>query len=192
MSCPAVVVPFGSDGREKTEVTPTYYIGPTRRGNYRVYGIPNCSGGWMNSSPDAHNTYVRNIDQKLNGRAKPLIRFIKAWKYYQNVPISSFYLELRVAKYAEGRLNIIYDVDIMNVFSHLHQSSLASMQDPMGISGYISPCSTSAKLIEARSKLSPALTRAQKAYRARRSENIKTAFYWWNMLYNGKFPSYYY
>ena len=192
VSCPAVVIPFGTGAKENTEVIPAHYIEPTHRNNYRVYGIPDCSGGWMRSSPDAHNAYVRNIDQKSGGKVKRLIRFIKAWKYYQNVPISSFYLELRIAKYAEEKLNIIYDIDIIGVFSHLHQIGLANMQDPMGISGYISPCSTSTKLKESESKLYTALTRTQKAYNARRSGNIKNAFYWWSMLYNGKFPSYYY
>ena len=192
VSRPAIVIPFGADAKESTEVTPAYYIENTQRGNYKVYGIPNFSDGWMCSSPDAHNAYVRNIDQKSGSKVKRLIRFIKAWKYYQNVPISSFYLELRVAKYSERRLNIIDDLYIMGVFSHLHQNRLASMQDPMGISGYISPCSTEAKLVEARSKLSTALTRSQKACDARRSGNIQNAFYWWDMLYNNKFPRYYY
>ena len=192
VSCPAVVIPFGRDAKEKTEVTPAYYIELIRRGNYSVYRIPNCSGGWMRSSPSAHNAYVRNIDQRLGGKVKPLIRFIKAWKYYQNVPISSFYLELRVAKYAEGRLSITYDLDVMNLFSHLHQIGLANIQDPMGISGYINSCSTDVKLMDAKSKLSTALTRSQKAYNARKNGHIQNAFYWWDMLYNGKFPSYYY
>ena len=192
ISRPTVIIRFGTDAKESTEVTPAYYIGNTQRDSYRVYGIPNFLNGWMRSSPDAHNAYVRNIDQKLGGKVKPLIRFIKAWKYYWNVPISSFYLELRVAKYAEGKSNIIYDVDMMGVFSHLHKSGLASMQDPMGISGYISPCSTNAKLAEAKSKLFVALVRVQKAYGAGRNGNVKNAFYWWDMLYSHKFPNYYY
>ena len=193
VSRPAVVIPFGADAKESTEVTPAYYIiKNTQRGSYRIYGIPNFSDGWMYSSPDAHNAYVRNIDQKLSGKVKALIRFVKAWKYYQNVPISSFYLELRIAKYAEARLGIIYDINVVGVFSHLHQSGLANMQDPMGISGYITPCSTNIKLKETKSKLYTALTRAQNAYRATERRSIQNAFYWWNLLYNGKFPGYYY
>ena len=106
----------------------------------------------MRSSPDAHNAYVRKGDGDLGNKVKPLIRFIKAWKYYQNVPISSFYLELRVAKYAEGESSIIYDMDVKRVFSHLDSIDLANMQDPMGISGSISPCATQAQLDDAKSK----------------------------------------
>ena len=41
-------------------------------------------------------------------------------------------------------------------------------------------------------KLATALTRAQNAYDAKNNEDIKEAFKWWNLLYAGNFPSYYY
>lgn len=191
VSCPAVLIPFGTDAKESTEVTPADYIEVTTRNRYKVYEIPDCSDGWIRSSPDAHNAYVRAVNQELNYKVKPLIRFIKAWKYYRNVPISSFYLELRVAKYAEGEPSIVYDIDVKGVFSHLDGIDLARMQDPMGISGYISPCSTQAQLDDAKSKLATALTRAQKARDAEVRGDTKEAFDWWDLLYDGNFPSYY-
>ena len=192
VSCPAILIPFGTDAKESTEVTPADYIEDTEEDEYKIYDIPNCSDGWMRSSPDAHNAYVREVDGDLGNKVKRLIRFIKAWKYYRNVPISSFYLELRVAKYAEGESSIIYDMDVKRVFSHLDSINLANMQDPMGISGYISPCATQVQLDDAKSKLATALTRAQNAYDAKDNGDIKEAFDWWNLLYDGNFPSYYY
>ena len=106
--------------------------------------------------------------------------------------ISSFYLELRVAKYAAGESSIVYDIDVKRVFSHLHDIQLAQMQDPMGISGYISPCSTQTQLNDAKSKLTTALTRAQRARDAEDEGDTKETFYWWNRLYASNFPSYYY
>ena len=191
VSCPAVLVPFGTDAKESTEVTPADYVEDTED-DHKVYKIPDCSDGWMKSSPDAHNAYVREVNEDLGRKVKPLIRFIKAWKCYRNVPISSFYLELRVTKFVEGESSITYDKDVKRVFSYLDSIGLANMRDPMGISGSISPCSTDAKLEEAKSKLSTALTRAQKAYEARLSRNIEQAFSWWDLLYDGNFPSYSY
>lgn len=191
VSCPAVVVPFGTDAKESTEVTPADYIKNNEDG-YSIYDIPDCSNGWMRSSPSTHNTYVREVDSDLGGKVKPLIRFIKAWKYYRDVPISSFYLELRVTEYAEDQSWISYAADVKGVLSHLNDIDLRRMQDPKGISGYISPCSTEAKLADAKSKLSTALTRAQNACDAEDKGNTKTAFEWWDMLYNYNFPSYYY
>ena len=189
VDCPAVKVPFGTLTSESTEVVPADYIGTTDE--YMVYEIPDCSSGWMRSSPDAHNAYVRAVDQKLRGKVRPLIRFIKAWKYYRQVPISSFYLELRVAKYAYGEAAIVYDIDVKNVFSLLYNGGLAQMKDPMGIGGYISACSTQVKLDESLSKLATALSRAEKARVAAVRGDIKDAFDWWNLVYDGNFPSYY-
>ncbi len=191
VSCPAVVVPFGTDAKESTEVTPADYIEVTEDG-YKVYEIPDCSDGWMRSSPDAHNAYVREVDGDLSNKVKPLIRFIKAWKYYRNVPISSFYLELRVTEYAKDESSIVYAEDVKGVFSHLDDINLRRMQDPKGISGYINPCSTDAKLEDAKSKLSTALSRAENACDAKDKGNTEKAFEWWDMLYNYNFPSYRY
>ena len=195
VSRPAVIVSFHPDGKESTEVTPASYVETIRKEEYKVYNIPDLSGSWIRSSPNAHKAYVRKVDQKLERKVKPLIRFVKAWKYYQRVPISSFYLELRVAKYIGKKPGLAYDaydIAIKRIFSHLHKGNLAKMRDPMEICGQIKPCSTDKKLERAKSKLSTALNRAQKACDARRKGDIEDAFYWWNKLYDRKFPNYYY
>lgn len=187
VSSPAVVVPFGKDPSESTEVTPGDYLG--KKGSFKYYDIPDGNGGWINASPDAHNDYVKKADKKLLFKVRPLIRCIKAWKYYNNVPISSFYLELRVAKYACGEDSILYPVDIHAVFSELHRIGLAAIQDPKGISGRIPACRSAATLVEAKSKLKQALTRAAKAQKAKDEGRISKAFAWWDKVYNGRFPS---
>lgn len=145
----------------------------------------------MRSSPESHNEYVRIIDDRLAGKLKPLIRFVKAWKFYQSVPISSFYLELRVAKYADDEKSIVYDIDMLRILAMLDSIALASMQDPKGISGYIKACSTEQKFEEAKSKLNTALTRAQRANEAKNAGDIADAFGWWSKLFGEGFPSYY-
>lgn len=190
VNCPAVYAPFGTNAKDGTEVVPADYIETSSKG-YKTYEIADCTGGWMKSSPDAHNAYVDEVNQKLGGKLKPLIRFIKAWKFYRSVPISSFYLELRVTKYAEGESSIIYSMDVRRILKHLSDIDLAKMQDPCGISGYISPCSTDAKLQDAKSKLSTALSRAINARDAEEAGNIENAFYWWRLLYDDHFPTYY-
>lgn len=189
VNCPAVAVPFGSSKSESTEVVPADYMG--EKNGFYLYDIADCSDGWMKASPDAHNAYVRTIDNKLDGKVKPLIRFIKAWKYYRQMPISSFYLELRVASYASKESSIVYSYDVKNILCWLFDNKLVAMQDPMGISGYISPCKTEAQYKEAISKLETAAMRAQKAVRAETNGNIKEAFEWWQLVYDNQFPSYY-
>lgn len=189
VSSPAVCVPFGTGANEVHEITPADFV--EERNGLKIYEIADGSGGWMKSSPDAHNEYVRTINEKFGLKVKPLIRFIKAWKYFKQVPISSFYLEMRVAKYAASEQTVIYDIDMQQIFSGLWNHRLAAMQDPAGISGYIKPCTSEAQLQDALSKLDTARTRAEKAREAEVRQNTKDAFSWWNLLFDSRFPSYY-
>ena len=86
---------------------------------------------------------------------------------------------------------IVYSFDLRSFFRHLSSIELANMQDPMKVSGYISPCTSSSKLEEAKSKVATALSRANKAKDEESKGNIKEAFSWWGLLFNNKFPSYY-
>lgn len=189
INSPAILVPFGEKKSEDTEVVVADYVKESN--GYKVYEIADGNDGWMEVSPDAHNAYVDYVDKQLGGKVKPLIRFIKAWKFYQGAKISSFYLEMRVAKYASDETSIVYDIDINSILRQLRDSNLAKMQDPMGVSGYIYPCKSEAFKQDALSKLSTAATRSQKAVDATIKSNNKEAFEWWGKLYNDKFPSYY-
>lgn len=189
VSTPAVVCPFGAYKSEDTEVVIADYI--KEEGCFKVYEIADGNDGWMEVSPDAHNYYVAEVDKKHGGKVKPLIRFLKAWKYFREVPIQSFYLEMRVAKYADAESCIIYDIDVKRILEMLRDNELAAMQDPMGIAGYIYPCKTAALKQDALSKLKTAAARAEKAREAEVNKDTNTAFDWWRLLYNDKFPTYY-
>jgi hypothetical protein len=189
VSSPAVVCPFGTKRSETTEVVIADYIRDVN--GFKVYEIADGSDGWMEVSPDAHNHYVAVVDKKHNGKVKPLIRFIKAWKYYRQVPISSFYLEMRVAKYAATEPCIVYDIDVARVLTILQDNELAALQDPAGVAGYIYPCETDAFKTDAISKLNTAVSRVDNAREAETNKDTKSAFEWWNLLYNKRFPNYY-
>lgn len=130
------------------------------------------------------------MDKQLNNKVKPLIRFLKAWKYYRNVPILSFYLELYVAKYAREQTSILYYWDVHRILKNLWGAQLSAIQDPMGISGYIYPCATQAQKEDALSKLETAYGRAEKAFEAHDKQKVGNEFYWWRLLYDNNFPTY--
>ncbi len=185
-----MVVEFGQgqDGSEKYEVVPAYL--KSGSGDRRVYYIAGSGGSWIEAAPDAHLAYVRAVDQKHSGKAKPLVRFLKAWKYYRNVPISSFYLEMRAAAYANNEERIIYGIDIQRLLNRLHNVRLAPMNDPKGLVGRITACETQAQMDDAWSKLGRAVTRANNAIAAEQADRIKDAFYWWDLVFDGHFPAY--
>ena len=147
----------------------------------------------MRTCPEAHNAYVREADKRLKGKLKHLIRFVKAWKYLCDVPIYSFYLELRITKYAESEKYIDYPRDIARFLALLCRGKLAQLQDPLGISGYIPASATNIKLRDALSKTSTALKRSIRANEFEDKGRTKMAFSMWRLLYDPKkFPSYYY
>ncbi len=186
---PAVVVPLGVEGNEAVSIIPARLAGQTSDG-YHVYAIADGAGGWMKSSPDAHSAYIAAVDHELDGKLKPLIRFLKAWKYFRTVAISSFYLELRCTEYASGEKMIVYSVDFRSVLEVLWDDQLADMYDREGISGRVSVRSAGIDKETAISKLRSALYHSGRAQETAAEGDIEEAFRYWNRVFNGRFPAY--
>lgn len=187
---PAVQIPFGLDGAERTEIVPADATGRTILG-FRQFDMPDSEGGWKFSAPESHNAYVTEMDKRLGGRVKPFIRLLKAWKYIRNVPIRSFYLELFSARYANSEQAIVYDIDISRVLTQLHQTQLAAFYDPRFPNDWFSiePCNTEAMRLDAMSKLANADRWAREAVSSRQA-GLRHAFDRWDLVYDNKFPIY--
>jgi Second Messenger Oligonucleotide or Dinucleotide Synthetase domain len=187
---PAVVAEFGS-GYETWEVIPGFI---TSRGgqDVYVYDIPSATtgGGWIDSAPKEHLKYVNECNQKPSkGKAKALARLIKAWKYYRDVPISSFYLEMRCAQHVATQSTYVHVWDVCQILEKLESHQLAAMNDPKGASGRIHACSSDSTREDALSKLSTGTKRARKALDAYQAEKFDDAFSSLNLLFGGKFPA---
>jgi hypothetical protein len=187
---PAVVLEFGG-GYERVELIPAFPDMKLDNGAMR-YDIPGVADEWIESAPEAHLKYVNDANNRavVKNGAKHLARLAKSWKYECNVPISSFYLEMRAAQYMNGESSVIYDIDLKRFFSGLLDHELADMNDPTGSTGRIKPCSSTANHSDATSKLRTAVTRADKAVAARESDP-KSALGWWDYVFGGNFPGYY-
>jgi Second Messenger Oligonucleotide or Dinucleotide Synthetase domain len=187
---PAVVIKFAG-GYETWEVIPGFI---TSRGTSEqfVYDIPGPNSGsvWIDSAPKEHLKYVNSCNEKpSNGNAKALSRLIKAWKYYCNVPVSSFYLEMRCAQHVATQTTYSHVWDVCQVFEMLDTLQLAAMNDPKGATGRIYACSTTAKAEDAKSKVHTAAVRARKALDAYRADKPVEAFVYLDFLFGGKFPA---
>lgn len=113
------------DAGPTVEITPAYYR------ETDDYDIPDPDGtGWIRSNPQVHLDYVNAAQRATDSRAKGLIRLVKAWKAANSVPLSSFYLEMRVAQYCMSNSTIIYDWDLRDFFSKLSTDGLREMNDP--------------------------------------------------------------
>ena len=153
---PAVVCRFG-DGI--VEVVPAY-----ARTSGGGYWIADPTGGWMLTYPKHHNSWVNEVNTAHGGSAKKLARQLKIWKYRRNVPVSSCYLEMRAAKHMEGERSYHSTWDLQAVLRKLQDNSLAAMNDPTGLGSRFTAYSSEANKQDALSKLSRAVTRAQRAH----------------------------
>ena len=90
--------------------------------------MPDGDGGWMFERTRIPQRIRRQHDKKLGGKVKNLIRFVKEWKFNRDVPIKSFYLEIRIAEYARREAAIVYDIDLKNIFHILLSESPATIQ----------------------------------------------------------------
>lgn len=188
VSRPAVVVDFAS-GAEAWEIIPGF-VKNTGAG-VTLYDIPGASAGWMDTAPLEHLAYVNECNQleKAKGGAKKLARLVKAWKYYCNVPISSFYLEMRAAQHVKTQAAFMPVRNICQLLESLEKHQLAGMNDPRGAAGRFYACSSDVKKTEALSKLHTAAGRAKKAFDAHNADKPDTAFYYLDLLFGGMFPS---
>lgn len=182
---PAVVIQFGTG--QSWELIPGFIKDTS--GDFTTYDAPRPGGGWMVTSPRAHLGYVNLANDEPAGGAKKLARLLKAWKYYQHVPISSFYLEMRAAQYMRGETGWVAIYDLTRVLNSLESHNLAAMNDPLGITGRIAPCSSDASLATARSRLATAAGRARRALGAYQDDKHGDAFDQLNLLFAGNFPS---
>lgn len=184
---PGVAVPFGADRSEHTEIVPVIEDGLTREG-FRSFWMPDGDDGWMFTSPGAHNTWVGQINTNLEGRLKPLVRMLKAWKYYRSVPIRSFYLEVFAAAYASQEPGIEYGIDLQRLFVLLNRSALRPIADPLFPRHRIEATKTENQRLEAMNKLGWAVEWSSLAVEYGQGGRTRDAFDRWNTLFYGGFP----
>ena len=183
----AVVLPFGRDPSEATKVIPVVEAGLTKAG-HRQFVMPDGTGNWMTTVPDAHNEALRTTDQTHGGKVKALIRLLKGWKHLRSVPISSFYLELAVTEYAKTQDTIIYDIDLRNVFERLLATGLSPQPDPEMPGSIIAPCKSAPLQMEALSHVREAAAWSREAVTLNFGGNVPTAFLRWDRVFNANFP----
>ena len=144
------------------EIAPGYIFDLTP--THSIYEIAGPNDQWIKTSPGAHLAYVNDANDALSKRVKSLIRLIKAWKYSQKVPISSFYLEMRTTEYALTQDSILFDLDLRFALNHIIRAGLADMNDPTGSVGRIPACSSSLNQATSLRQMKDAVAALEEAY----------------------------
>jgi hypothetical protein len=177
---PAVVCKFGDGTVEVTPAYPAY----KQSGSQDGYWIPDPRGGWMQTHPKDHNAYVNMANQKHGGAAKKLARQAKIWKYKRSVPISSCYLEMRAAKYADSQTAWLPVWDLHDFLKDLLDKNLAAMNDPTGLGSRFGATSSDSNHADAISKLTTAVLRAARAKAFERDDKHVSAIEQLKLLFD--------
>lgn len=123
-----------------------------------MYYIPDPTGSskWMMSGPQKHLRHVTQVNNS-QPETKKVARLLKLWKAKRNVPVSSFYLEMRTAEYMRGKLAPVSVMEgLQGVVSAMSQDRLARFLDPTFTAGFITATSTPNYHAEAMVKLNTA------------------------------------
>jgi hypothetical protein len=145
-------------------------------GGYRVWDIPGRGDDWVQSSPAAHKQYVNSVNDALGKRVKAVVRLAKAWKYHAQAPVSSFYMEMRVAEYCKTQTTIIYELDLRYALNAMVSMALRDMNDPAGIVGRIPACSSEEKRATTLRLMRTAVDNLERAWAAEQKRDA--AGYW--------------
>jgi len=92
----AIVVAY-SDGC-RVDVSTCVFWGWSKQ-NTPVYLMPDGNDWWMQTSPPAHNAYIKRADERSGGKLKRTAKLLKYWRECRDptVPISSFHIEMLLA-----------------------------------------------------------------------------------------------
>jgi predicted nucleotidyltransferase len=182
----ALVIRYKSG--KQLDLVPGYYIGPGQS-NYPVYAIPDGSGGWLRTSPESHNLYLKLCDERSGGKLKRVVQIIKYWRCCRvnEVPLNSFHLETVLASSGIAEGAKAYSECIKDAFAELHSREGRAIRDPIGISGLIGASSTQAQRDAVTTALSHSANHARNARIAELFSDGTEAIRQWQLVFNGSF-----
>lgn len=168
------------------DLVPGFYRGPGVS-NYPIYEIPDGSGGWLQTSPEAHNAYLKLCDERAGGKLKRTVQLVKYWRKCRSVeiPLNSFHLEIVLAnsRVCEGPKS--YSSCVQEAFRELAAREARALRDPIGVSGLISASATDAQKLSVANSLTSSAEHALKAKTAETYLNSSEALRQWRIVFNG-------
>jgi len=163
------------------EVIPGFLL---KNGNYYIPDT-HSGGGWKETSPKSEMENLTSSNKRSNGNTIKLIKMIKAWKYYCNVPIKSLVIELRAVNFLKkwkyyDKSSTYYDWMIRDFLRELLEYVNGSCRIP-GIDEKIYYGD------EWESKARSALNRAEKACEFELKKDYISATQEWKKIFGDRF-----
>lgn len=162
-------------------------VAPVEKYDSGDYAIPDGSGNWLTTNPITHETYLNKCNGELEGDLKRIIRFAKKWNGAHSSRLTSFHLEMMVARtYAtmgnnsRTALRLFFDYNLYNL----------SVDDPAGFSGDLSSYLNQAGRTAVNDGLKSARDRADLALAAEGRGDHREAIRLWRIILGNDFPTY--
>ncbi|MGY5015042.1 SMODS domain-containing nucleotidyltransferase [Streptomyces sp. 900105755] len=162
-------------------------VAPVEKYTSGDYGIPDGVGNWLTTNPNKHETYLNDRNTALGGDLKKVIRFAKKWNKAHSSRLSSFHLEMLVAR-TYGTLGNNSRTALRLFFEHNRHN--LSVQDPAGFSGDLSAYLNWASKEAVNDSLKSARDRADLALAAENRGDHREAIRLWRIILGNDFPMY--
>ena len=176
---------FYSNG-PNVDITPAFRVF-NFFGTQTGYYIPRGDGGWQQTDPREHGTFMAARNETLGYHLKPLVRLLKRWNRAHGSRLSSFHLEVIAQasfKSLGGNSRAAMRVFFEYAGSHLHVS------DPAGYSGDLSASLSRNQLGAIRQSFAYALDHVGRAQAAESQGDVREALRQWRIVFGDEFPSY--
>lgn len=157
------------------------------------YLIPDGNGGWKASDPRIDQNRVATINQKFDGKILQLIRTLKYWSNYAQMPkISSYLFENIILNFVDSKEKIedYIDYNLINFWHHLKTAIYNDVIDPKGFQQNLNTLSFEEKN-KISEKASDTYDKAYKAYEFEiKEKDQEKAINKWRTVFGGNFPKY--
>lgn len=182
INSPSVVVDFAT--KPKYEIIPAVFLYKikTNLGNHDVFKIAS-GNSYKLTCPEYYNDLIDRENKRLDGKLKSLIRLLKAWSYYNNISIGSFYLEMYATIYCQDRSSINLGLDLERILQQFSVYGCQPIPDPLGIENFYPKLSAAHILYGIQSSIKPYYDAAYTANRA--TGKMPTTY--WNIVFKGNF-----
>jgi len=182
----AAVIGF-SAGQRSLDVVPALWERFSEK--HPVYAIPDGQGGWIETSPEAHNRRFQIAVARSGGKLKGVCQLLRWWKFsrVQPIPLQTFHTDVLLAAQDTCVGARTYAQCLFLAFQLLARRQCRSLQDPLGMGGAIPAAKTDAQRRSLIDAVEYSLQHASSAIELEASARFEEANVQWNLVFNGCF-----
>lgn len=178
---------FGSTG-QSLDIVPAKFL--EFAAGRPVYLIPDGDGGWLRTSPAAHDRRFQLEQERSGNKLRKISQLLKWWKHSResSLPIRSFYIDMLLCTSGVGTgVGKTYGTCLKDFFEHLVATECRSVVDPCGIAGRISANDTHAQHEALNRAAIYAHQHAHAAIAAEQRRDFPEANRQWDLVFNGTY-----